>query len=207
MKTNFVRVTLCAPLALAALVAGCGLTRPAPVKETFLLDPPAPAVVAAARPGSARIGVVTVAAPFRDRTCVVREADLRYASDFYREWVVPPSAMIAEATARSLDRAKAFTRIVPPGAAPESDYVIDAFVSALYADDRDAAMPAAAIAITFFVSRVNGGGVPVWSREYQRRTPLPRATSDAYVGAQNVALGEILSEFARDIAAATLPPR
>ena len=166
MRPNLARVILLAPLAAVALVAGCALsTRPPLVKEMFLLDPPPPAVVAATRQGSARIGVVTIAAPFRDRSFVVRESELRYTTDFYREWVVPPSAMLGEATARGLDRARAFTRVVPPGAAPDSDWVIDVFVSALYVDARDAARPAAALTITFFVSRANSLGVPVWSKE------------------------------------------
>ena len=204
MNPILARITVFAPLAIVAFVAGCSLTRPAPVKQAYLLDPPAPAAAAAPRAGTLRIGIVTVAAPYRDRALVVREADLRFETDYYREWVVPPSAMIAEATSRALQGAGVFGRIVPPGAAPDADFVIDAFVSALYVDTRDAAKPAAELAINYFVSRANSSGVPVWSKEYRRRMPIAAGSSDIYVAAQNQALGEILAELARDLASANL---
>ena len=43
---------------------GCSLTRPAPVKHTFLIDPPAPAAMSRVHPGSLRVGAIGVAAPF-----------------------------------------------------------------------------------------------------------------------------------------------
>src|SRR6185295_16826834 len=49
-------------------IASCSLTRPTPVKQMFLIEAPAPA--AAVTPQSqltARIGTVTVAAPYRAR--------------------------------------------------------------------------------------------------------------------------------------------
>jgi len=53
---------------LVIVLAGCsGLTRPAPVKQTYLIEPRAPPVAAATQPGSLRVGVVNVAAPFRGR--------------------------------------------------------------------------------------------------------------------------------------------
>ncbi len=38
---------------------------------------------------------------------------------------------------RALDRAGVFARVVPPGAPPDGDYVLDGFVSALYGDVRE----------------------------------------------------------------------
>ncbi|MFI4925893.1 MAG: hypothetical protein ACHQJ7_12220, partial [Vicinamibacteria bacterium] len=52
--------------ALAASIASCSLTRPTPVKQMFLIEPPAATAVAATSPYPARIGTVTVAAPYRD---------------------------------------------------------------------------------------------------------------------------------------------
>ena len=43
-------------IAFAVALAGCSLTRPAPVKNTFLLDPPFPPAVTAAKPATLRIG-------------------------------------------------------------------------------------------------------------------------------------------------------
>lgn len=146
---------------VATTLAACSITRPAPVKEMYLLEPPAATVVPATSPRTARIGTVTVAAPYRDRGFVVREADLRFDNDFYHQYVVAPSAMIAEAMARSFAEARVFAKVIPPGAPPEADLTIDAFVGALYADNRDAKAPAAELAITFYVSRSGGSGAPI----------------------------------------------
>lgn len=187
---------------LAATVLGaCSITRPAPVKEMYLIEPPAAAAVATPSPRTARIGTVTVAAPYRDRAFVVRETDLRFENDFYRQFAVAPSAMIAEAMARSFAEVRVFAQVFPPGAPPEADLTIDAFVGSLYADNRDAKAPAAELAITFYVSRSGGTGAPIWSKTYSRRSPMASPSAATYVTAQSAALGEILAEAARDMAA------
>lgn len=187
--------------AAAALVSACSITRPTPVKQMFLLEPPPAAAVASTSPLTARIGTVTVAAPYRDRVFVVREADLRFESDFYHEWVVAPAPMIAEAVARSLAQARAFSRVIPPGAPPEAELTIDAFVGELYADNRDPKSPAAVLSLTVYVSRTDRMAAPVWSKTYARRTVLSTVSAPNYAAAQSASMGEILAELARDLAA------
>ena len=197
-------------LALSAVVfaAGCSLTRPAPVKQTYLLDPRFPAQAATMQPGTLRIGTVNVAAPFRGRSFVVRDSEFRFDSDFYHEYFVPPGLMIADATAQALVRGKAFTVVTRPGVVVDADWVLDGFVGAFHADARDAAKPAAVLEITYFLSRDDGGAsAPVWSRAYAKRIAFATSSTDAYVTALNAALSEILAELARDLAAAQLPAR
>lgn len=185
----------------AAALSACSLTRPSPVKQMYLIEPPPATAVATTSPYTARIGTVTVGAPYRDRAFVVREADLRFETDFYHEYVVAPAPMIAEAIARSLSDARVFAKVIPPGAPPEAEFTIDAFVGSLYADNRDAKAPAAELAITFYVSRTDRSVAPVWSKEYRRRTALSAPSAETYTAAQSASLGEILGEFARDLAA------
>ena len=85
--------------------------------------------------------------------------------------------------------------------AAEADLTVDAFVGSLFADNRDPKAPAAEIAITFYVSRPDRSAVPLWTKEYRRRTPLTAVSAASYAAAQSAALGEILAEFARDVAA------
>jgi uncharacterized lipoprotein YmbA len=195
-------------LLVAAVLAlgGCGaLSRPAPVKQLYLLDPPPPAVVAKPQPASVRVGNVNVAVPFRGRAIVFRESDLRYENAYYLEFLVPPATMLAELTSRALEQSKAFTRVVPPSSTAATDWTLDGFVSALYLDTRDAAKPAAEVAITYYLFAAEGGtGVPVWTRDYQRHAPLAGTSEQAYAAALNTAVGEILNELARDLAAAEL---
>ncbi len=187
--------------AAAATLGACSITRPTPVKEMYLLEPPPAQALRQTNPLSARIGTVTVAAPYRDRTFVVREADLRFENDYYHEYVVAPAPMIAEAIARALAQSKAFSKVIPPGAPAEADLTVDAFVDSLFADNRDPKAPAAELAITFYVSRPDRSAVPLWTKEYRRRTPLTAVSAASYAAAQSAALGEILAEFARDVAA------
>jgi ABC-type uncharacterized transport system auxiliary subunit len=201
------RLTRLAALAAAAvlLLAGCSLSRPAPVKQTFLLDPaPVPAATRA-QAGSLRVAVFNVAGPYRGKAFVNRESDLEYVGDFYHEFIVAPSAMIGEATARVLGQAGAFTRVVPPGTAADADWILDGFVSALYADVRDRSKPAAVLTITFYLTRADAlPAVPFWSREYTRRVPMAGMDPHFHAAALNTALGDILGDLARDLAAADL---
>ncbi len=191
---------------LLALGAGCSaITRPPVVRQTFLLDPPAPPAVAHSQPGALHVGIVNVAAPFRGKTFVYRVSDLRFDSDYYFEFFVPPATMLTEQTARALDRAKAFTRIAEPGAATEADWELNGFASALYADTREATKPAAELHITYYLTPTAGSQqTPVWSHEYRQHVPMRDATPAAYAEALNKAFGAIVADLAHDLASAQL---
>jgi ABC-type uncharacterized transport system auxiliary subunit len=146
---------------------------------------------------------VNVAAPFRGKTFVYRESELKYVNDYYSEFLVPPASMIGEATARALDRAGVFTRVTPPGASSDADYVLDGFVSALYGDVRNPARPTAELAVRYYVSRADSAS-PFWSKEYRRSAPVASNVPEAFATALSAAFGEILAELARDLAAAEL---
>ena len=194
-------------VAAAAALASCTLTRPAPVKRMFLLEPTMPAVAAAARPISVRVGVVNVAAPFRGRTFVYREGELRYDADYYDEFFVAPAVMLSEATSKALAGANVFRRVVPFGAAADDgDFVLDGFVSEFYADARIPAAPVAVVTVAFYLSPTNvaGPGV-VWTREYRQRTAAAGTSPEAMARAWNAATSAVLVDLVRDLAAAELP--
>jgi ABC-type uncharacterized transport system auxiliary subunit len=209
MMSRTLRVaTTIVALAALALASGCSLTRPAPVKASYLLDPSWPAPVARTQPASVRVGAITVAAPFRGRSFVVRDTDLRFDSDFYHEFFVPPAVIIGDATVQALVRGKVFADVTRPGVVVDANWVLDGFVGALYGDARDMAKPAAVLEITYFLSRDDAGSsTPVWTRVYQRRIAFTASETSAYVAALNVALSEILAELTKDLAAAQLPAR
>lgn len=199
-------VTAATALLVATLLAGCGLTRPPPVKATYLLAPTMPERVAKSQPGALRVGIVNVAGPFRDRSFVVRVSDLRYETDFYHEYVTPPAPMIAEATSRALSRAQVFKHVAAPGTPGQADYVLDGFVSALYADQRNAGACKAVLAISFYLSQADvGSGVPFWSKDYRRDAHCANNSADSFAAALNIDLSEILASLTTDLAAAELP--
>lgn len=188
-------------LATAALVAaGCSLSRPDPVKATFLLEPALPSPVAvAARAPSLKVNVVAVAAPFRDRAFVYRVGELRYETDYYHTFFAAPGVNVAETAARALAAAGTFERVQPPGSGA-GELVLDGFVSALYVDARDPRAPAAELAVTWYLSRVDEPpGAVRWSKSYSRREPLDGAGAEAAARAWNRALTSVLAELARDL--------
>jgi uncharacterized lipoprotein YmbA len=198
--------TLGAFLIVALAVGGCSFTRPPPIKQTYLLDPALPARIDKPREGALRVGIVNVAGPFRDRNFVLRVSDLRYESDFYHEFVTPPAPMIAEATSRVLSRSRVFAHVAAPGTPAQADYVLDGFVSGLYADHRERGTCKAVIVVTYYLSQADtGSGVPFWSKDYRRDTPCRDESTDAYVEALNAGLSEILAKLASDLAAVELP--
>ena len=150
------RALLAAAATSLALAAGCSLTRPAPVKESFVLEPPTPPAVAKPQPGMLRVGTITVGAPFRGRSFVFRESELKFETDYYHEFLVAPSANIGEATARALAAANTFASVVPAGVIADPDWVLEGFVDALYGDARDVSKPFAVLTITYYLRRGTG---------------------------------------------------
>ncbi len=195
-----------AVLSLSAAIAGCSLTRPAPVKNTFLLDPPLPSAAATQKPATLRIGTFNVSAPYRDRAFTYRTGDVKYESDFYNEFFVAPGPMIAQSATKALASAKVFARVIPAGTAPEEgDYVLEGFVSDLYADARE--KPAAGVVgVNFYLTRTAFPSAVVWSRDYRERMPLAASTPEALAQAWNEALGRVLAALVRDLASAAELP-
>ncbi len=194
-------------LAVAAILASCSISRLAPVKRTFLLDPAMPPMVSVQKLAVLRVGMVNVGAPFRGKAFVYRQDELKYEADYYHEFFVAPVAMLSEATAKALAAANVFRRVVPPGAtADEGDYVLDGFASELYGDAREAGKPAAVLAVTYYVSSAKAA-IPtvLWSREYRQRVAFTGTDPEALARAWNAALSAILADLARDLAAAELP--
>ena len=62
----------------------------------FLLEPAAAAAsTGTPKAESVRVGIVNVAAPYRGKTFIYRESDLRYESDYYDEFFIAPAIMLS----------------------------------------------------------------------------------------------------------------
>ena len=132
-------------LALSVTLAGCGLaTRPATVKQTYMLAPQPPAKASApTHQATLKVGSIGVGTAYRGRSFVYREEELRYESDFYNEFFVAPSAMFTADVGTWLAASGIFRDVLPTSANANGDFVLEGLVSELYGDYRDAARPAA----------------------------------------------------------------
>lgn len=186
-------------VATAFVVGACGLSRPSPERQSYLLNVPPVEERAKAPPGAPvlRVNRFAVAQPFDGKGLVYRATDTRYEADFYHQFLAFPATLVTENATSWLATRGLFAAVVPSGSTLDSSHVLEAAVPALYGDFRGEA--AAVLSIRFLLARDDGTGGLLYDRLIERRVPLAARTPDALVRGLDTAFAQILGELDLDL--------
>ena len=199
------RLLAAALLATAALAASCSLTRPAPVKHTYLLEAPRALEMAAPSiEGTLRVDVFGTAPAFAGKPMVYRFDEHRYDADFYNEWFVVPRDLVSQRVFEWMQNARVYSTTLPVnGEGPRSALVLSGLVTEMYGDLRAPSQPVAVLAIQFYITQQGREANNVLLAQQLRQVvPVPDASAGALADGLSTALLNILTEFERQVRAA-----
>jgi ABC-type uncharacterized transport system auxiliary subunit len=192
-------------LAVALVASGCGtFSRKPPAKERFVLAPGAPASVAA-KPsaGILRVDVVRGSPLASNRSFVYRTGPDTVQTDFYREFVAPPGALVRDALIEWLRASNRFAAVVR-GTKAGTAWILESDLERLDADLRDPAAPQAVIEMQVRLLDVRKATPTlVFDRRYTASEPLADRTPETLVAAWSRALATVLGEIEGDLTKAT----
>lgn len=193
---------------LIALCAACSLTKPAPVKNTWLIDAPRPANAPrqAPLPGILLVDTASVAEAFAGKPMVYRFEAHRYESDYYNEFFVAPRDIIGQRVLEWLQAAQLFETVAPlSGSRARHARRLQVFVNELYADVRERAHPAAVLSIQFYLIAEDDGGRPLrYGAQLRNVAAMRDDSAQAYAEALSRALAAVLTELEQQLRGAAL---
>ena len=137
---------------------------------------------------------------FREKELVYRTSNFAYESDYYNQFLSAAGSLIAEQTRCWLARAGLFAAVVNSGSDVLPTHMIEGNVTALYGDFRgDAAKGVLGVELFLIHADADDGPAVVFHKEYRAAVDLSAKTAEALVEAYNTALGQILTEFEKDL--------
>ena len=140
---------------------------------------------------------------FHGKKLVYRTGEVAYEEDFYHEFLAPPASMIREATRNWLTQSNLFARVVDAAGYVEPTYALEANITTLYGDARDADAPRAVVELRAFLLRVDGArdAEIVHTGVYSVTCEAAAADPNGIVTGYNDCLEAILTDLEKDIAA------
>jgi ABC-type uncharacterized transport system auxiliary subunit len=187
---------------LALSVSAACLGQPHPVKNRFTLAAPETPVTAVNTAGRRTLlmGAVTAAPAYDSPALVYRLGPDRFESDFYNEFLAPPTRLLAEAAADRLNRAGRRLRVAPAPGLVTADFGLETHIQDLYGDFRQTP-PRAVLTLRFILSDLRPTAAKVvLDRLYPCERPLPERSGAAdLVAAYGLCLADILDELVRDM--------
>lgn len=186
-------------LAVAALtIPACSLRQPAIKSEEYDFDVPS---AKALKSDDRTLAVLPfTASPAASGQMFLYRADrLRYESDFYNRFLVPPERLLTDALRKWLLQSRT-GQVREPGAPLDAELIVQPRLNELYADYRDVEKPRAVLSvIVVLIRREPTGNRQIFERTYQREVPMKNVSPAAAVKGWSEAAAGIFAAVARDV--------
>ena len=215
MNSRAMQTLLGLALVFLLLPSGC-LTRTAPEKQRHVLSAPRTPDVAMAdtsrelqerqSAGVLQVHRVRSAPLFERKGFVYRQGETEFVDDFYNEFYSPPASLIRQSTLEWLDGSTLFTAVVGDASRGESDWLLEGTLHRLYVDMRDRRAPETLLELEYTLLSVQPQHYEVvFSKRYERRSQLSKASGALAAQAWSESLVSILSELEGDLQEQTAP--
>jgi cholesterol transport system auxiliary component len=189
-------------LVLLLFLTGClGMGRNSVEKRTFVLNAGRQGEVGSSATGAIlRVRKFRVSPRYEGKGFVYRTGDLRFESDFYREFFTPPASLITEEVRKWLAESGPFEVVMDLSGQTGPMYILEGEIIDLYGDYNRGSLPRAVMDIRFFlINDVSGRSEMVFQKRYRKEPPLKSDSPDALVQGWNEALSQILTDLERDL--------
>ena len=199
--TGWHRAALIGFLLLVAGSAGCLLSKPSLVPQSFSFVA-RPQTVNRRAPDHRVLSIrkVVIQAPFDSQSLVYRTGDNSFEHDPYAQFLAAPAETLEAALREYLRSAGVFTEVAESGSLLPAQIILEVSVNKLYGDFRNKQLPVAVMAARFvFFENGPAGQSPILDNEYDRQVPLKERTAAAVMAAWNEALQEIAAAAATDL--------
>jgi cholesterol transport system auxiliary component len=198
----------CTSLLLSVLLCGCvSLDRSYPEKHYFVLE-----INRDVKPlddplnGIVEVADIRISPRYEGQSFIYRISDGGYESDFYNQFLIPPTALVSEEVRRGLAQSGISQYVIDSSNQIQPTYRLDGTVNAIYGDFRNATAAGAVLEMEFFLTKPAPGATQVlMAKRYSKSVPLTDRTPEALVKGWNEALKEILRSLVTDLKAANLP--
>lgn len=184
------------------MLAGCGIGQ-AHSKKYYVLRATRPAESARTETDCIlEIRRFTIDSAFDGKGLVYRTGQFEYESDYYRQFLTFPSAMVTDKTRNWLSSSGLCRRVLDVASQIEPTHILEGNITALYGDFRDSVAPEAKIEIRVFMLKTQASGepLPVFGKTYKSSVPIERKAPEALAEALDNCLARILGSLEEDLA-------
>lgn len=192
---------------LITLVVGyCSLApkKQFPQKKYFILQPAEEKIKKYPKKlTSLRVVKFRISKLYENKGLVYKKSDVSYDSDFYNEFLIPPTQLLTERVEDWLLKSGMVEQTAGRTRFLEAEYILEGYIHSLYGDFTDKQNPRAILGIDFYLIDNNSMGIK-FSTKLMREQKLKQPTAEQLVKGWNIALTEILVRFNQELSNASL---